>query len=853
MVTPTHIEGAPRQVAPSAWAKLNSEGRWLPLEDHAGDVGTVLAALIGEFGKRYPSLTAQQAERLTVLAYLHDLGKANRGFWKRQFPNSPMIGHTSVTAALFHHFGGEGAVIKLDALIEDWGCFEIFPAVMAHHGKPLDVYSCVNPHEPIPPSIQEKIDDGKQFWMGDGGYSPIAELERLLDAAKTRYPLAFQPGPLLPQDSEFVALYCGMVTLADWLGSDPVLFPIDGPNHNERHRLQAANAIVAASGRGLLHTPTPAGDFADAFQGWQPQGVQVDAGRMDLGQIALIEAETGAGKTEAALWRWLELRRAGLVDGIYFALPTRSAAVQLHGRVQQMLNAVFGDGCINAVMALPGYLRAGDDEGQALPAFEVVWPDSRESDGRWAAESPKRFLTARVAVGTIDQALMAGLKLKHAHFRMAALSRNLLVVDEVHASDAFMTETLKAVLKNHSALGGHALLLSATLGSSARADLLGHAQMTFDDACGSPYPAISGTNSKLVSAPVTSKADKSVSIVLKPWMDSYNDVASCAAAAANMGASVLIVRNSVAGAIATAKAVEEMMPAAAFRVNGFATLHHGRFAPEDRRLLDAAVEREFGKGRTRAGRILVGTQTLEQSLDIDADLLITDLAPIDVLLQRIGRLHRHQRPERGDFARAQVMVMQPKERDLSRYLGKVKERHGLGPMRDGSGVYPDLVILEATLRLLEANPFVSIPADNRRLVEGALHSSIKDEITAELGSAWVNHANSQAGRSFADRGTARLWSLDISKPFTSLQFTDPAEAISTRLGLKNRIVDLPHSLLGPFGGYIRRLSIPGWMTRGATSEDQVADIDTNTAGVIRFKFAGRQFQYDRFGLTECNE
>ena len=336
-------------------------------------------------------------------------------------------------------------------------------------------------------------------------------------------------------------------------------------------------------------------------------------------------------------------------------------------------------------------------------------------------------------------------------------------------------------------------------------------------------------------------------------MDSYDDVASCAASAANMGASVLIVRNSVAGAIATAKAVEEMMPAAAFRVNGFATLHHGRFAPEDRRLLDAAVEREFGKGRTRAGRILVGTQTLEQSLDIDADLLITDLAPIDVLLQRIGRLHRHQRPERGDFARAQVMVMQPKERDLSRYLGKVKERHGLGPMRDGSGVYPDLVILEATLRLLEANPFVSIPADNRRLVEGALHSSIKDEITAELGSAWVNHANSQAGRSFADRGTARLWSLDISKPFTSLQFTDPAEAISTRLGLKNRIVDLPHSLLGPFGGYIRRLSIPGWMTRGATSEDQVADINTNTAGVIRFKFAGRQFQYDRFGLTECNE
>jgi len=104
MATSPHAEDAARQIATSAWAKLNNEGRWLPLEDHAGDVGTVLASLLNEFGNSRSRLTAQQAERLTVLAYIHDLGKANRGFWKRQFPNAPMIGHTSGGP---RHFGAK--------------------------------------------------------------------------------------------------------------------------------------------------------------------------------------------------------------------------------------------------------------------------------------------------------------------------------------------------------------------------------------------------------------------------------------------------------------------------------------------------------------------------------------------------------------------------------------------------------------------------------------------------------------------------------------------------------------------------------------------------------------------------
>jgi CRISPR-associated endonuclease/helicase Cas3 len=289
-------------------------------------------------------------------------------------------------------------------------------------------------------------------------------------------------------------------------------------------------------------------------------------------------------------------------------------------------------------------------------------------------------------------------------------------------------------------------------------------------------------------------------------------------------------------------------PALCFRVNGVGTLHHGRFAPNDRKLQDAAVEVEFGKGRTAIGRIIVGTQTLEQSLDIDADLLITDLAPIDVLLQRIGRLHRHQRNDRKDFGLARAIILTPAERDLSRLLGKEKDRHGLGPMRDGSGVYPDLHVIEATLRLIEANATLSIPADNRRLVEGALHREVKGAISNELGPAWGKHADMLDGRDMYDKGLARNWSLDIRERFTSLIFPNADEAISTRLGLKNRIVDLPSDLMGPFGTMISRLTIPGWMAVG-TSVDASPEIITAAGGIIIFTLDNKQFRYDRFGLT----
>ena len=354
----------------------------------------------------------------------------------------------------------------------------------------------------------------------------------------------------------------------------------------------------------------------------------------------------------AALWR------AGLVDGLYFAVPTRAAAKQLHGRVRGALDRLFPPAAsVQTVLAIPGYPVAGEAEGRRGENFEVFWedePDEAIRLARWSAESARKFLSATAAVGTIDQALLAGLKVKWAHFRAASLARSLLVIDEVHASDAYMIELLRTLLHGHLDLGGHALLMSATLGAAARTKLTTREARTGppapDEAQAVPYPALTLAGGHGTPEPRTileATSTKRVSMHLQPILGEPVEIAARALAAAQDGAKVLVVRNTVTSAQTVFQALLDLGgEALALRVAQHPALHHSRFAAEDRVRLDDAVECVLGKNRTPGGVVVIGTQTLEQSLDIDADLLISDICPVDVLLQRIGRLHRHERTDR---------------------------------------------------------------------------------------------------------------------------------------------------------------------------------------------------------------
>src|SRR5690606_25476420 len=290
-------------------------------------------------------------------------------------------------------------------------------------------------------------------------------------------------------------------------------------------------------------------EFEAIAPGRMPRPAQRLIGEWPLDdQLIILEAETGSGKTEAALWRFARLFEAGKVDSLYFALPTRAAAKQIHGRVNLAMQRLFGEAAPEPVLAVPGYFRAGEHEGQALPGWKVRWDDDGGADerlllSRWAAESSKRFLASAVAVGTVDQAMLGGLQVKHAHLRSAALARSLLVIDEVHASDRYMSEVQTHLLRTHLGRGGYAMLMSATLGSVARVRWLTQRRRAqeppFEAAVATPYPAVWGMRGQEPETPRADGREKRVSMDLAPsWTP--EEAARHAIEAASAGAKVLV-------------------------------------------------------------------------------------------------------------------------------------------------------------------------------------------------------------------------------------------------------------------------------------------------------------------------
>jgi CRISPR-associated endonuclease/helicase Cas3 len=859
----------------SAWAKLSEfttgERRWHSLVGHGTDVAAVLEALLAvpTIRKRLAAAAAMNidrttADRLCVLAFLHDLGKANLGFWCKQLSKTEArsrfgvehAGHIRETATLFcdPSIASKAAeALDFDA-VKTWGdgVRPLLFAMLAHHGRPVGE------------QIESSTSSSRflRLWQPISSYDPLRELEALGHAARAAYPAAFaSDGVPLPSASRFAHLFAGLLSLADWIGSNPDTdwFPLADGNDGDRLTFARERARTVLGRLGIdtsartLRTEPDNRPFTELFGGRSPFPIQRRAGDIHDEALVIFEAETGAGKTEAALWHFHRLFQAGLVDGLYFALPTRIAATQMHERVTSIAKTMFGS-ALPPVLAVPGYLKVGEVVGHRLPGWQTLWPDEADEQvvgARWASEHSKRFLAAPIAVGTVDQALLSGLQVGHSHLRAAVLARSLLVVDEVHASDHYMRELIRIVVRNHTTVGGRALLMSATLGSSARIGLTGSDVLPLDDAIRIPYPAV--TKGRALEGVDSTGQPKKVAVDRRPVIGNAEVIATLALDAAANGATVAVVRNQVKDAVATQRALEALatpVHEALFRAKGVSTLHHGRFARSDRKLLDDEVTRQLGRDRPTAPRIIIGTQTLEQSLDIDADLLVTDLCPMDVLLQRIGRLHRHVRRRPRGFEEPRVIVLTPEHRDLSRL--RARPMNGLGHWPNSEGVYGDVRIIEATLMLLERHDELQIPMMNRYLVEHATHERALADIAQTHG--WEDENNRYVGKRSASRSLAHTHGLDMERPFDEKLVFPDEERVRTRLGLDDRVLRLRNPMRSPFGNEIDALNIPGWMAHNIPDEVEVEAIRIGK-GIEKFEIRLDRviFTYDRFGLSSVSE
>ncbi|WP_461584790.1 CRISPR-associated helicase Cas3' [Tepidiphilus sp. HLB4] len=842
------------------WGKADvARGAHLALVDHALDVSTVFRHLTVVRSPPGVMLSPVQIDRLSFLAFLHDFGKCNRGFQAKVDPSAhECAGHVI-----------EGLAFLVEPSLQcrwpsSWrqSCeqmcswflggeeqlFSLLLATLSHHGRPLR-----------PEDVAGYSDRNlSRWWTPSPDYDPIIAFAEFVDTGRCAFSSAFTDGgSLLDADPTLQHWFAGLLMLADWIGSDTRFFPYPAPDprlaladQGARHALKVIGLAPPAP------RPIPA-NFTSCFS-FAPSPLQCalleEIPIEDASRLMLAESETGSGKTEAALAWFSRLYAAGEVDGLYFALPTRVAARELYGRVFSFIERAFPEPDRRphpVLLAVPGYVKI---DGEApLPPSGVLWEDdgrARLAEQFWAAEHPKRFLAAPIGVGTIDQALLSALAVRHALLRSVCLDRHLLVVDEVHASSPYMREILKSLITVHRSRGGWTLLLSATLGEAAWAEFFRHPPRSLPEATDRPYPSLT-TLSGEISLPSVGK-QKSVAIEEIPQLDEATLLPRLKAALAE-GARVLVVCNTVRRAVALQRLVEAdagFDRAWLFHVANTICPHHGRFAREDREVMDAEVSKRLGKDSADGPLLLIGTQTLEQSLDIDADLLITDLCPIDVLLQRIGRLHRHRRQHRPlSYAEARVLVRTPGTEGLDRFLDKK------GGLRAAAGlglVYEDGRILQCTAEIIRRHPLFKLPDENRALVEAATHPAALAALEQRV-PAWRSHAQELFGRQLQELRSAET-SVIASRPFGELHYPDKEARILTRLGMNSIELPLQGRPLSPLGIPLSQLSIPAHLL-GGTDLSQLPTSITPVLGAdgFRFTLGMQQFRYTRFGLEKDDD
>lgn len=706
------------------WGKADpdypGEPKWHPLASHCLDVAAVAVAWWDSspvirriFLHAFKGRDAEVRAWVLFFVALHDIGKFDLRFQRKAddilklaWPGINLVEVDGSQSRRFDH-GRQGFSC---AIIEcpQWSGIEMsydiqaswrpwLSAVTGHHGDLPEAGDTVQ--EYAEEHLMSHDHEARRDWV-----SVLAALF-LTSAGITLH--------MLPEPCErsAQALLAGFCSVCDWIGSNVDVSPyvhlinaeldVDSYFHRQIAEIKVQGWL---SKFGLVRS-------VDEYQGLasllkpeeSPRGVQVRIDDLPCApSLTLIEAPTGSGKTEAALayaWRLLD---AGVGDGIIFALPTQATANAMLKRTESFANVAFQSGGANVVLA--------HGKRELSPEFaELINAGRRQSIHQeeeataqcatWLAQSRKRVFLGQVGVCTVDQTLLSVLPVRHKFVRGFGLNKSVLIVDEVHAYDAYMHGLLAEELRRQRDTGGSAILLSATLPSSVRAKLFN----SWDVAAPSqaPYPVIwhvEENSAQSIEVPADQQPPRRevfIECISLPNAMPDDAVLNRIIEAAEAGARVAVVVNLVDVAQQVARLLKERT---AIPVDIF----HARYRFADRQVKEQFATGNFKRNAVRqGGRILVATQVVEQSLDLDFDWMVTQICPIDLLFQRLGRLHRHERmrPQGYEEPRCTVLTVE-------------NDDYGLHKL-----IYGNARVLWRTSRLLSSTDRLVFPQAYRECIE----------------------------------------------------------------------------------------------------------------------------------------
>lgn len=754
----------PIDLALQLWAKSRADGTYHPLICHMLDVAAVTEQLC--HSARCSPIVAQIAEGFRLeaeeaipwvvfFAALHDLGKAYPHFqFLEAAPNalkkslqeaglginrhSKVTRHGMVTAAILRD-----TVQNVRLLPEGHTVWRLARVLGGHHG----IF-------PMSRSVREARRQVRQAEPKYSAETPTwADLRgRVTELLAEILLSGSNKSPVLKEDDNSTpVLLAGLISVADWIGSSEEYFPyqprrLDPRSYWSHSRANAHNALVDLGWTGW-NLPEKKRTFLQLFPAIkEPRPLQTQIIHIvestPEAQLILIEAPMGEGKTEAALYLQDCWSRQRLQPGAYFALPTMAASNQLFARTLEFLQRRYTGQRLNVLLLHSHKLLNDDYEHLRASAIDQ---DDQDEPSELAADEwftkPKRGLLAPFAVGTVDQSLLSVLQVRHGFVRLFGLAGKTVIFDEVHAYDTYMLTLFERLLEWLAALHTTVVILSATLPSVVRRGLLKAyvgREIEFKDEL---YPRVTCLSADgTVQVDYVPASSERYSVICLKWIE--NDVVTATQHLYRMlvdGGCIVWICNTVNRAQDVYTKLKDELRGTDVELE----LFHARFPLGQRVEIENRVLEKYGKEDAHRPRksILVATQVVEQSLDLDFDLMLSELAPVDLILQRTGRMHRHKNRKRPSEAESPVLyVFKPNGHNESRpQLGKT--------------VYDEYILLRSWFVLRDKSQ-ISIPGDVESLIESVYGEEPLDTPTcfaARISEAKERHEEARLRAAFQGR------------------------------------------------------------------------------------------------------